>query len=95
MFTHVQSDLIFVKLFLDSGFSFSPIIASVVPFQVFGIFAGFFKVFVSPTFASVVFFQVWIRRLQHSNAVKHNVLHRLILRNVPMVILKLQKNHSY
>ena len=51
-------------------------------FSRFLVFLQVFQVFVSPTFASVVFFQVWIRRLQHSNAVKHNVLHRLILRNV-------------
>ena len=60
-------------------------------FPGFWYFCRFFQVFVSPTFASVVFFQVWIRRLQHSNAVKHNVLHRLILRNVLHCHLKFTK----
>ena len=60
-------------------------------FPGFWYFCRFFQVFVSPTFASVVFFQAWIRRLQHSNAVKHNVLHRLILRNVLHGHLKVTK----
>ena len=61
-------------------------------FSRFLVFLQVFQVFVSPTFASVVFFQVWIRRLQHSNAVKHNVLHRLILRNVLHCHIKVTKS---